>query len=58
MGLSPSFNDRPFDLWFKIAQNYYDTAISGGASGLNPPNLNDTVDTLLKKICYYTAVMA
>ncbi len=52
---SPSINDPRYSLVFKVAQNYYDFAINFGVSGLTPPSLNDTEDTLWKKAVYYSA---
>lgn len=58
MAQRPSINDREFNLWFKIAQNWYEHALGQGASGLTPPNINDPKLILLKKITYYTATLA
>lgn len=58
MGMLPSFNDRDFNLWFKIAQNWYDHGVAQGLTGFTPPNWNDKVYDLQKKIAYYTARIA
>jgi hypothetical protein len=56
--MSPSINDREFNLWFKTAQNWYDYGVASGLSGLTPPNWNDDIFNLQKKIAYYTARIA
>lgn len=57
-GEYPSINDRSYDLWKKIAWNWYDYAVARGISGLNAPSVNDRVFDLQKKITYYTAALA
>lgn len=57
-GEYPSINDRSYDLWKKVAWNMYNWAIAAGKIGLNPPVINDTKETLLKKITYYSAALA
>jgi hypothetical protein len=54
----PSINDRDFDLWKKIAWNFYEFAVASGVTGLNPPSINDTQDNLQKKVAYYSASVA
>lgn len=54
-GSYPDLNDREFDLWVKIAWNWYDYLVDFGGSGLTPPSLNDRLFDLQKKVCYYTA---
>lgn len=56
--LLPSYNDRTYDLWLKIAVNTYESALSTGATGLTPPSLNDRLFDLQKKVTYYTAMIA
>ncbi len=55
LGLFPVSNDREWNLWFKIASNYYNYALNLGATGLNPPNLNDNKFILMKKTAYFSA---
>lgn len=58
MASTPSINDRKFNLLFKIAQNWYNKAISLGLSGVAAPSRNDTRYDLMVKVCYYTAFVA
>lgn len=58
MALYPAINDSDADLLKKTAWNWYTIALDRGASSLTPPSLNDNRETLLKKICYYTASIA
>lgn len=53
--LSPSSNDREFDLIFKQAWNWYSHGVNLGLTGFNPPSLNDKIYDLYSKIAYYTA---
>lgn len=53
--LNPSPNDSEYNLLFKIVWNFYNCAIDLGATGINPPSINDTDDVLLKKWCYISA---
>lgn len=58
MALTPSGNDRRFNLIFKTAWNWYEHAVGIGLSGFNPPSLNDKEFDLLKKTAYFTARIA
>lgn len=58
MAQEASINDNEFDLWRKIALNFYDAAYSSGIADLDPPSWNDTQVTLQKKTAYYTAALA
>lgn len=53
----PSWNDSKRDLLFKIANNYYSFALDNGVTGLTPPNWNDSPTDLIRKWCYFTAVI-
>lgn len=57
-GIYPKFNDTDQNLWFAIAWNYYSLASAEGYSGLTPPNLGDRTPILMKKVAYYTAILA
>lgn len=54
----PSVNDSNQNLWFKVAYNWYEWAVSYGITGLRPPRFDDTESELMKKAAYYTARMA
>lgn len=58
MSQYPSFNDKDFDLWKKIAWNLYEFATNFGVVGLNQPNWNDPPEVLMKKTDYYLAALA
>jgi hypothetical protein len=57
MASYPSKNDRDYDLWKKIAWNYYYIAVNNGHS-VESPKINDGVFSLLKKIVNYTALIS
>lgn len=54
-GSYPSINDREFDLWKRLCWNWYNYATNFGVTGINPPNINDTKEILMKKTAYITA---
>jgi hypothetical protein len=56
--MSPDYNDDIFDLWLKIAYNFYSYAVGQGIAGLNPPSFNDKIFDLKSKTAYYTARLA
>lgn len=57
MASYPSKNDRDYDLWKKIAWNYYDIAVSNGHN-VEPPSINDREFDLMKKSVEYTALIS
>lgn len=56
-GLYPTSMDREYDLVFKATTNLYNYALTKGASGLNPPSLNDRLFDLWRKATFYTAAI-
>jgi hypothetical protein len=57
-GSFPSSSDNSVDLWRGIAWNFYNYALFHGATGLTPPNYNDSEESLARKVAYYTAAAA
>ena len=54
----PAPNDKPNDLWKRIAWNWYNLAVNDGVAGLNPPNWDDSIPSLMKKTAYYIASLS
>jgi predicted urease superfamily metal-dependent hydrolase len=54
----PDQNDSEFDLWLKIAQNFRESAVAVGESGLPEITNKETVHSLQRKITVYTQALA
>lgn len=57
-GTFPAVNDSKFDLWRRIANNWYAATQNAGIAGVNPPAVNDSEYDLCKRTAYYTALLA
>jgi hypothetical protein len=57
MSIYPLQSDTKEVLAFKAAWNLYDALVGLGVSGLTPPVYGSTYNSLLSKICYYSAMM-
>ena len=59
MGQTPSINDKEYDLWWAVASNFYNHASNLGVIGsAQPPQTNDNVVDLMRKVATYTASLA
>ena len=58
MASYPATNDTEFDLWFKVAENYYAVAQALGVQDVRPPNRTDDIYNVKTKVANLTAKLA
>lgn len=58
MASYPAPNDKEFDLWYKIAENFRESAVALGESDLPELTNKESLHSLQRKIAVYTAALA